>query len=61
MSEQNNTTQSADQWRDFVLLPASDVPMAGSRTEIIVTPSDCLRVEAKVGSDGLLLFRLKDV
>lgn len=45
-------------WESYVLLPATDVPQSGSRTEIIVTPSRCLRVEARVLPDGRLELRL---
>ena len=48
------------EWQSFVLLPSADVPMAGSRTEIVVTPNECLRVQVKVGPDGVLQFRLEE-
>ena len=50
--------QTQIQWRSYVLLPADDVPRAGSRTEIVVTPNECLRVDVRVGDDGLLQFKL---
>jgi hypothetical protein len=46
----NNSNQS------FVLLPGDDVPMAGSRTEIVVSPNECLRVNALACENGHLSF-----
>ncbi len=40
----------------FVLLPADDVPMAGTRTEIVVSPNQCLRVQVIRTEQGQLLF-----
>ena len=40
----------------FVLLPADDVPMAGTRTEIVVSPNQCLRVKVIRTEQGQLLF-----
>ncbi|HIA01159.1 MAG TPA: hypothetical protein EYN66_04515 [Myxococcales bacterium] len=40
----------------FVLLPADDVPMAGTRTEIVVSPNQCLRVKVIRTEKGQLLF-----
>ena len=42
----------------YVLLPAADVPRTGSRTEIVVTPGDCLRVVARACAQGHVLFDL---
>ncbi len=53
-------TNDLQQWRNYVLLPAEDVPRSGSRTEIVVTQSECLRVEIRVGDDGLLQLRLAE-
>lgn len=44
-------------WQSFVLLPADDVPRTGSRTEIVVTPKRCLRVQVRETKDGRLEFR----
>ncbi|MFT7622224.1 MAG: hypothetical protein ACI9WU_001392 [Myxococcota bacterium] len=44
-------------WQTYVLLPGSDVPESGSRTEIVVTPSQCLRVQVRETEDGRLEFR----
>ncbi len=55
-----NHDKSTNDWQSFVLLPSGDVPIAGSRTEIVVTPSECLRVQVKVGADGVLEFRLEE-
>lgn len=48
---------TSSHWGDFVLIPAEDVPQSGSRTEIVVTPSRCLRVRARIGPDGDLILR----
>jgi hypothetical protein len=33
-------------WETFVLIPSKDVPLAGSRTEVLLTPAACRRVRA---------------
>ena len=48
------------EWRSFVLIPDSDVPRSGSRTEIVVTPRQCLRVMARITDDGRVEFRVAD-
>ena len=45
-------------WKNYVLVPSDDVPLAGSRTEVLVTPSEGLRVSATVcGQCGMVMFR----
>ena len=58
-SEQNLSPAArlSETWQSFVLLPGADVPRSGSRTEVIVNPSRCLRVEVRLGRDGNLVFR----
>ena len=45
------------EWERFVLLPDEDVPVSGSRTEIVVQPSRCRRVEMRACPAGHLSFR----
>ena len=40
----------------YVLLPADDVPVSGSRTEILVTPGRALRVTARICPAGHVSF-----
>jgi len=51
MSEQERICTScnaplAGPWKTYALVPSDDVPLAGSRTEVLVTPADSLRVRA---------------
>ncbi len=45
------------QWTAYVLLPADDVPQSGSRTEIVVSPGQCLRVLARSCKEGHVALR----